>query len=126
MTSLEKWMPQMLSILRIVTGLLFMEHGLQKFFGFPAAGPELNTLLWTQGAIELIGGLLLLLGIFTRLVAFIMAGDKAVAYFMAHFPKSFFPVANGGDAAILYCFVFLFLFVAGGGAWSVDQSLKRA
>jgi len=126
MTSLEKWMPQMLSILRIVTGLLFMEHGLQKFFGFPAAGPELNTLLWTQGAIELIGGLLLLLGIFTRLVAFIMAGDMAVAYFMAHFPKSFFPVANGGDAAILYCFVFLFLFVAGGGAWSVDQSLKRA
>ena len=126
MTSLQKWMPQMLSILRIVTGLLFMEHGLQKFFGFPAAGPELNTLLWTQGAIELIGGLLLLLGIFTRLVAFIMAGDMAVAYFMAHFPKSFFPVANGGDAAILYCFVFLFLFVAGGGAWSVDQSLKRA
>ena len=126
MTSLEKWMPQMLSILRIVTGLLFVEHGLQKFFGFPAAGPELNTLLWTQGAIELIGGLLLLLGIFTRLVAFIMAGDMAVAYFMAHFPKSFFPVANGGDAAILYCFVFLFLFVAGGGAWSVDQSLKRA
>jgi len=126
MTSLEKWMPQMLSILRIVTGLLFMEHGLQKFFGFPAAGPELNTLLWTQGAIELIGGLLLLLGIFTRLVAFIMAGDMAVAYFMAHFPKSLFPVANGGDAAILYCFVFLFLFVAGGGAWSVDQSLKRA
>ena len=126
MTSLEKWMPQMLSILRIVTGLLFMEHGLQKFFGFPAAGPELNTLLWTQDAIELIGGLLLLLGIFTRLVAFIMAGDMAVAYFMAHFPKSLFPVANGGDAAILYCFVFLFLFVAGGGAWSVDQSLKRA
>ena len=126
MTSLEKWMPQMLSILRIVTGLLFMEHGLQKFFGFPAAGPELNTLLWTQGAIELIGGLLLLLGIFTRLVAFIMAGDMAVAYFMAHFPKSFFPVANGGDAAVLYCFVFLLLFVAGGGAWSVDQSLKRA
>ena len=119
-------MPQMLSILRIVTGLLFVEHGLQKFFGFPAAGPELNTLLWTQGAIELIGGLLLLLGIFTRLVAFIMAGDMAVAYFMAHFPKSLFPVANGGDAAILYCFVFLFLFVAGGGAWSVDQSLKRA
>ena len=125
MTSLEKWMPQMLSILRIVTGLLFMEHGLQKFFGFPAAGPELNTLLWTQGAIELIGGLLLLLGIFTRLVAFIMAGDMAVAYFMAHFPKSLFPVANGGDAAILYCFVFLLLFVAGGGPWSVDQSLKQ-
>jgi putative oxidoreductase len=125
MTSLEKWAPQMLSIVRIVAALLFMQHGLQKFFGFPAPGPEMTTLYWVQGAIEAIGGLLLLLGAYTRPVAFIMAGDMAVAYFMAHYPSSFYPLVNKGDLAVLFCFVFLYIFFAGGGAWSLDKSLLK-
>jgi putative oxidoreductase len=127
-TALDRWAPQMLGILRIVTALIFMEHGTQKLLGFPPptnAAPALVSLLGVQGIIELVGGLLLALGLFTRPVAFILSGDMAVAYFMAHAPKSFFPVLNGGDAAILYCFVFLYLFVAGPGPWSLDAALKR-
>jgi len=117
------WAPRTLSVLRIVTGLQFLEHGTQKFFSFPpraGAFPGLMSLLGLQGCLELIGGILIILGLFTRPVAFILAGDMAVAYFMAHFPKNFFPALNGGDAAILYCFVFLYLAVAGGGEWSID------
>ena len=119
-----RWSPPMLSVLRVMTGALFLEHGTQKLFGFPTparAGPALLSLLGVQGALELIGGLLILLGLFTRPVAFLLAGDTAVAYFMSHAPRGFFPILNGGDAAILYCFVFLYLMLAGGGPWSLDQ-----
>ena len=118
----------MLSILRIMVALLFLEHGASKLLGFPHAPspmPVFGTLAWVQGVIELVGGALLAVGLFTRPVAFVLAGDMAVAYFMAHAPKSFFPLLNGGDAAILYCFVFLTLFVAGPGLWSVDEGLAR-
>jgi putative oxidoreductase len=120
--------PQLLSILRIVAALIFLEHGTQKFFGFPSAPangyPEFLTLIWWQGLIELVGGILLLLGLFTRPVAFILAGDMAVAYWMVHAPKGAYPVLNGGDAAILYCFVFLYIACAGGGAWSADRAWR--
>jgi putative oxidoreductase len=122
------WAPRMLSILRIMTALLFLEHGTQKLLGFPPSpnpGPALFSLLGIQGIIELVGGLLLALGLFTRPVAFILSGDMAVAYFMAHAPQSFFPVLNRGDAAILYCFVFLYLIFAGPGPWSLDAARER-
>ncbi len=123
MMTLDTWAPRLLSVLRIVTGLLFLEHGTQKLLSFPTrAGdaPELLSLLGVQGCLEIVGGVLIILGLFTRPVAFILAGNMAVAYFMAHFPRSFFPALNGGDAAILYCFVFLYMAAAGGGVWSVD------
>jgi putative oxidoreductase len=124
--NLEKRRPYILSVLRIVVALLFLEHGLQKYFGFPSAGPPMTPLLYVQGAIEIVGGILLLIGAYTRPVAFILAGDMAVAYFMVHFPRSFFPAMNGGDAAVLYCFVFFYIMFAGGGAWSVDRvALKQ-
>src|SRR6516164_2866846 len=119
------WSPRMLSVLRIMTGLLFLEHGTQKLFAFPGPGPALTSLVVVQGLLELVGGILILIGLFTRPVAFILAGDMAVAYFMAHAPRGFFPTLNGGQLAILFCFVFLYLFVAGGGAWSVDQQRAR-
>jgi putative oxidoreductase len=122
------WAPRMLAVLRIMAALLFLEHGTQKLLGFPPSadpGPALFSLYGFQGVIELVGGVLLALGLFTRPVAFILAGNMAVAYFMAHAPESFFPMLNGGDAAILYCFVFLYLFVAGGGAWSLDDVRAR-
>jgi putative oxidoreductase len=117
--------PYILSLLRILVALLFIAHGTQKFFAFPAAGPVLNPLLTAQAAIELVGGVLLVFGVYTRFVAFILSGDMAVAYFMAHFPKSFFPSLNGGDAAVLYCFIFFYLIFAGGGAWSVDRAVLK-
>jgi putative oxidoreductase len=123
--SLEKRSPYILSVLRIVVALLFIGHGLQKYFGFPSAGPPMTTLLYVQGVIEIAGGILLLIGAYTRVVAFILAGDMAVAYFMAHFPRSFFPAANGGDAAVLYCFVFLYIVFAGGGPWSLDRTALK-
>jgi putative oxidoreductase len=123
--SLEKASPYILSILRIVAALLFLEHGLQKYFAFPSAGPPMTPLLYVQGAIEIVGPILLVIGAYTRVVAFILAGDMAVAYFMAHFPRSFYPAVNGGDAAVLYCFVFLFILFAGGGPWSVDRALLK-
>ena len=115
------WSPRMLSVLRIMTGLLFLEHGTQKLFAFPGPGPALTTLLVVQALLELVGGILILIGLFTRPVAFILAGDMAAAYFMAHAPRGFFPTLNGGQLAILFCFVFLYLCVAGGGVWSVDE-----
>jgi putative oxidoreductase len=117
------WTPRLLSVLRIVAGLQFLEHGTQKFFSIPArtaAAPEITSLLGVQGCLEVAGGVLILLGLFTRPVAFLLAGDMAVAYFMVHFPRNFFPALNGGDPAILFCFVFLYLAAAGGGLWSVD------
>jgi putative oxidoreductase len=124
--NLEKARPYVLSTLRTIVALLFLEHGLQKYFGFPSAGPPMTSLLYVQGVIEIVGGILLLVGAYTRVVAFILAGDMAFAYFMAHFPRSFFPAVNGGDAAVLFCFVFLYLLFAGGGPWSIDRAaLKR-
>ena len=114
-TSLEKWAPYALSVLRIVTSLLFIEHGLQKMIGFPSAGPPMSALLWIQAVIEVVGGAALLIGAFVRPVALVLSGDMAVAYFMAHAPRSFYPSENGGDAAILFCFVFLYMAFAGGG-----------
>jgi putative oxidoreductase len=125
MESLEKWTPYVLGVVRVVAALLFMEHGLQKFFGFPSAGPPMSTILWVQASIEVVGGIALLVGTYTRPLAFILCGDMAVAYFMAHFPRSFYPAVNGGDAAILYCFVFLYLAFAGGGAWSLDEAVAN-
>ena len=121
------WAPRMLSVLRIMTALLFLAHGTQKLFGFPTPQyqPDFLTLSWFAAAIELVGGVLLTLGLFTRAAAFVCAGQMAFAYFIAHFPKSFFPAVNGGDAAVLFCFIFLYLFVAGGGAWSVDAARNR-
>jgi len=116
--------PRMRAILRIVAALIFMEHGTQKLFGFPAPPasglPPAFSLYWIGATLELGGGLLLMLGLFTRPVAFVLAGEMAVAYWMFHAPRSFFPVLNNGDAAILYCFVFLYFVAAGPGAWAVD------
>jgi putative oxidoreductase len=123
------WAPRVLSILRIVAALIFMEHGTQKLLSFPPSdrpSPELFSLIGLAGLLELVGGALLVLGLFTRPVAFILSGEMAVAYWMAHAPRSFFPVVNDGDAAILYCFVFLYLAVAGGGAWSLDNLRERS
>jgi putative oxidoreductase len=123
--SLDRGSPYILSLLRIVVALLFLQHGLQKYFAFPAAGPPMRPILYLQGIIEIAGGVLLFLGIYTRLVAFILAGDMAVAYFMAHAPRSFFPAVNGGDLAVLYCFTFFYIFFAGGGAVSCDRAFLR-
>jgi putative oxidoreductase len=127
--SIVVWAPRVLSIVRIMVALLFLEHGTQKLLGFPAGGnpqPALFTLPWTQGVFEFVGGVLLAVGLFTRPVAFILSGDMAVAYFMAHAPQSFFPVVNRGDAAILYCFIFFYIFFAGPGPWSVDAMWRRS
>ena len=120
------WEPRMLSILRLVVGLLLLEHGLNKIFNFPPTPNhrpyELLTLVpGLAGLLEAIGGILIVLGLFTRPVAFILSGEMAFAYFMSHAPRSFFPMINGGDAAILYCFTFLYFFIAGAGVWSLDQ-----
>jgi putative oxidoreductase len=126
--SLSNWTPHALAILRIVAGLIFFEHGTQKLLGFPdgeRAFAEAFTLSWWAGLLELILGALLTVGLFTRLAAFIASGEMAFAYFIAHAPRDFFPVNNAGDAAILYCFVFLFLVFAGPGKWSLD-GLRRA
>ena len=107
--------PYVLSLVRIVLALLFLEHGSAKLLGFPANGPlrELFTLSWFSGAIELVGGALLAAGLFSRSAAFIMSGEMAVGYFMSHAPHSFFPLLNRGDAAILYCFIFFYFVFAG-------------
>ena len=117
--------PYVLSILRIVAGLLFLESGLSKLFGFPVAGPPLQGLIILAAFLETVGGLMLIAGAYTRIVAFILSGEMAFAYFMAHSPRSFYPIANGGIAAILYCFLFLYLAFAGGGPWSVDRAALK-
>ena len=118
--------PPMLSILRIVTALLFFEHGTQKLLGFPAAEsyPATLSLPWIAGVFELIGGALLIIGLLTRPVAFLLSGTMAVAYWIAHSPGSLYPIQNAGEAAILYCFVFLYLVFAGPGPLSVDALIR--
>ena len=123
-----RWSQWMLSILRIISALLFMQHGAQKLFGFLASmqatsSHSLFSLLGIAGVLEFFGGPFLVFGLFTRPVAFLLSGQMAVAYFMAHAPKGFWPLQNRGDLAVLYCFVFLYMAVAGGGAWSLDRLL---
>lgn len=125
-TVTAQWAPRMLSVLRIVSALVFMAHGTQKILGFPPGNaPPLTSIYGVAGMLELVGGALLLLGLFSRPVAFILSGQMAVAYFHTHAPKSFFPALNGGDAAILFCFVFLYIACAGPGSWSVDAQRGR-
>lgn len=124
------WTPRLLSVLRIVAAFLFLAHGSQKLFGFPPSGQpssgSLPPMVMFAGVLEFFGGLLLMLGVFTRPVAFILSGQMAVAYFMAHASKNFWPVLNGGELAALYCFVFLYLAAAGGGVWSLDNLWRRS
>jgi putative oxidoreductase len=124
------WTPRLLSVLRIITGFLLIPHGAQKLFGFlaqpGAPTPPLMSQRGIAGVLEFVGGLLLLLGLFTRPVAFILSGLLAVAYFLAHAPGGFWPLQNRGELAVLYCFVLLFFAVAGGGEWSLDRLLRRA
>ncbi|MFA4938649.1 DoxX family protein [Brevundimonas sp.] len=123
------WSSRALAALRIVAGLLFLAHGVVKVFGFPAGAEqgqqELLSLFGIGGLIELVTGLLLILGLFTRPAALIASGQMAVAYWMFHFPRDPYPAVNGGDAAILFCFVFLYIFTAGPGAWSIDNRSER-
>lgn len=125
-STLAIWEPRILSILRIVAAVLFFEHGTQKILGIPTPKmtPEMFSLTWVAGIMEIVGGLLLILGLFTRPVAFLLSGQMAFAYFIAHAPQSIFPALNGGDAAILFCFLFLYFVFAGGGSWSLD-ALRR-
>ena len=129
MTFLDRWQPQLHAALRIIAALLFMEHGLMKLFAFPAAQPgvpsPLPAILVTAAVIEVAGGALIALGLFPRIAAFICSGQMAVAYFMAHAPKGFWPALNMGEGAILFCFIFLFLAAAGPGAWSIDGSMGK-
>lgn len=125
--ALDAWAPRMLSVLRIVSALCFVEHGTMKLLHFPqAVGPgPLPPLMMIAGVLELVGGALLALGLLTRPVALILSGQMAVAYFMAHAPNGLYPALNGGEAAVLYCFIFLYLVFAGGGAWGVDAWFNR-
>jgi len=126
--TLDRWSPYALAILRIVTALIYIEHGTQKLFGFPPPSspmPPAFSLFWIGGVLEMVGGFLILIGFFTRPVAFLLSGEMAVAYWMVHAPRNVFPALNGGDAAILYCFIFLFLVFAGPGALSVDGAQRE-
>jgi putative oxidoreductase len=129
MPNLTAWAPRVLSILRIVTALLYMEHGLMKLFHFPAPQPgatdPLPPLLLAAAVIEVVGGTLITLGLFTRLAAFICSGQMAFAYFMVHAPNGFYPALNMGEAAVMYCFVFLYLVFAGPGPWSLDAIVRK-
>ena len=124
------WGPRLLSTLRVVAALLFMQHGTQKLFAFPVSEPrdpaELLSLMGIAGMLEVFGGLLLLLGLFTRPVAFVLAGEMAVAYFRSHAPQGFWPILNGGELAALYCFLFLYFAAVGGGPWSLDALRRKS
>ena len=124
------WPSRMLSVLRIVSGAVFMTHGTMKLFNFPPMPPgmpplELMSLIGVAGILEVFGGALIVLGLFTRPVAFVLSGEMAVAYFMSHFPQSFFPTVNQGEPAVLFCFIFLYFVFSGAGVWSVDAAIAR-
>lgn len=129
MPDLQTWSPRVLSLLRIIAALLFMEHGLMKLLHFPIAQPgapdPLPPIMLAAALIEVVGGGLIALGLFTRPAAFVCSGEMAFAYFMAHAPRSLWPGINEGDAAILFCFVFLYLAFAGPGAWSLDRAARK-
>jgi putative oxidoreductase len=129
LTWLSRWQPQLLALLRIVVALLFIEHATIKLLGFPPGGqPGLQatgSFLWIAGLIEMVTGLLVLAGLFTRPAAFLAAGEMAVAYWMIHAKMSPFPAVNMGEGAILFCFVFLYLAAAGAGAWSIEGARER-
>jgi putative oxidoreductase len=127
---LDRFSGPLLSVLRIVSALLFMAHGTGKLFQFPPVeqfpnGPEPMTLPWIAGVLEFVGGALLTVGLGTRIVAFILSGQMAVAYWMAHAPQALYPIQNGGELAIMFCFVFLYVAAAGGGPWSLDRLLFK-
>ena len=124
---LQTWEPRVLSIMRIVIGLVYLQHGLNKIFDFPPTPAHHPYVLFSlvpglAGLLETIGSILLILGLFTRPVAFILSGEMAFAYFMAHAPHGVFPLLNHGDEAVMFCFVFLYLAAAGGGSWSLDRA----
>lgn len=127
---IDTWSPRILGVVRIVTGLLFLTHGTAKLLGYPHVamfdGLQLFSLMGVAGILELVGGLLIVLGLFTRPVAFILSGEMAAAYFMAHAPQGFLPLVNQGETAVLYCFFFLYLFVAGPGAFSIDAMRDKS
>lgn len=123
-----EWSPRLLSILRLIAGLMFMQHGLTKYFGFPVPSPagfQMMSLAGAAGAIEIVCGFLIAIGLFTRIAAFLASGEMAIGYFMYHAPLGFFPQANKGELAIFFCFVFLYLALEGGGSWSVDRAASR-
>ncbi|MGE0740983.1 MAG: DoxX family protein [Hyphomonadaceae bacterium] len=131
MNFLSRFSGPFLSLLRIVSGLLYLEHGTAKLFSFPATEmfaqpPEMGSLMWIAGVLETVGGALLVIGLFTRPTAFVLSGMMAVAYWMAHAPQSMYPIQNQGDAAILFCFVFLYISSVGAGPWSVDAAMKKS
>ena len=130
---LPVWLPDLAhTVLRVITGALFMQHGLQKLFGLLAdpsqpwnGPPPMFSQFWFAGVLEAFGGLLIVLGLLTRPVAFLLAGEMAVAYFTAHAPRSFWPIRNGGEHTVLFCFIFLYLFATGAGPFSLDSKLQR-
>ena len=125
---LVHWTPRLLSVLRIIAAFLFMEHGMQKWLGIPVEPTKptvLMSLSGIAGLFELIGGFLLLIGVFTRPVAFVLSGLMACAYFISHAPNGFWPIVNRGELAALYCFVFLYLAASGGGPWSLDRWMRN-
>ncbi len=125
----DRWAGPALSLLRIVAGLLFLEHGTSKLLDFPHVDMPMaitvGSLIWFSAVLELVGGLLLIVGLFTRVTAFILSGEMAIAYWMVHAPHSTFPIQNGGEAAILYCFIFLAIAAIGPGPWSIDAARGR-
>ena len=123
-----RWTPKAIATLRIVTALLFLQHGMTKIFSYPlssASGPPQWSVLWVAGVLELVGSLMLLVGLFTRPVAFLLAGEMAIAYWVVHAPRGPFPMLNDGESTILFCFIFLMFIATGAGKWSVDEILLR-
>lgn len=124
----ERYANEVLSVLRIVTAALFLQHGMTKILGFPwssASEPPIWSLLWVAGVIELVGSLMLLAGLFSRPVALLLSGEMAIGYFMVHAPEGTFPMLNGGESAVLFCFIFLYIAFEGPGPWSIDAILRR-